>query len=350
MDVNGSQEIKSFNAQPPDVLSGLDNISQNIEDEQNDENSSSKSSSEFESIYDKYKDKSDEEVNEVESDEAPAVAYQPAEVSNDELNEMLEDLEVEANGNSCAIESAPVEQLGARPKEFSVASNEVPDLVMNTDVQDTQEYAENNFPKESPPPYSEVDPLKKSKERPNSLDLPSEPSAPIQSEAIENPPESENAGEQNNEETEETTNEGIAAADVFKLVFLLLHFKFNCVLTLKANIFTPQISERLTKTPLLSPTESLCQWPFSTFLLGCTLQSTLYIFKTRKIFQSGVEKYLLESKGPIPKRKPVKSKYQRVYLKKSNRFSFTRKKLYNVHFLSDTSLTSRKNRANFLAF
>ena len=96
MDVNGH-----VNAQP-DVLSGLDNISQNlVEDEPNED--SSKSSSEFESIYDTYKDKSDEEeVNEVGTEEAPAV-FEPAEVSNDELNEMLEDLEVEASGNNSAI-------------------------------------------------------------------------------------------------------------------------------------------------------------------------------------------------------------------------------------------------------
>ena len=101
-----SQEIKSVNPQP-DVLSGLDNISQNlVEDDQNDENSeTSKSSSEFESLYDKYKDKSDEEINEVESDETPAAAvpFQPADVSNEELNEMLEDLEVENEEEDGAI-------------------------------------------------------------------------------------------------------------------------------------------------------------------------------------------------------------------------------------------------------
>ena len=108
VDVSNSQEkIKSVNPQP-DVLSGLDNISQNLveNEDQNDENSeTSKSSSEFESLYDKYKDKSDEEVNEVESDETPAAAvpFQPADVSNEELNEMLEDLDVENEEEDGAI-------------------------------------------------------------------------------------------------------------------------------------------------------------------------------------------------------------------------------------------------------
>ena len=224
-----SQEIKSVNPQP-DVLSGLDNISQNlVEDDQNDENSeTSKSSSEFESLYDKYKDKSDEEINEVESDETPvaaAVPFQPADVSNEELNDMLEDLDVEEEENG-AIASAPMEQLGARPKEFSSASNEVPDLVMDTD--DAKEISTNeepsfdhetDLPRESPPPYSEVDPLKKSIERPNSLDLSSE--TPAQ-ESLASPQE-------NAQINDETTNEG--TTNVIKTSFSNISSSI-CVVTL----------------------------------------------------------------------------------------------------------------------
>ena len=226
-----SQEIKPINPQP-DVLSGLDNISQNlVEDDQNEENSeTSKSSSEFESIYDKYKDKSDEEVNEVESEDtsAAAVAFQPAEVSNEELDDMLDDLEVEDG----AIASAPIEQLGARPKEFSGASNEVPDLVMDTD--DAKEASapineepsfdhDAEIPRESPPPYSEVDPLKKSLERPNSLDLSSEAPPPEESSApvVASPQEIAQIDD-------ETNNEGTNVITCFSNISSSI-----CVLTLK---------------------------------------------------------------------------------------------------------------------
>ena len=116
---------------------------------------------------------------------------------------MLEDLDVEEEENG-AIASPPMEQLGARPKEFSSPSNEVPDLVMDTD--DAEEISTNEEPsfdhetdlsRESPPPYSEVDPLKKSIERPNSLDLSSETTA---QESLASP--QENA----------QTNEGTAGA------------------------------------------------------------------------------------------------------------------------------------------
>ena len=94
-----------------------------------------------------------------------------------------------------------MEQLGARPKEFSSASNEVPDLVMDTD--DAKEVPTNedpdHLPRESPPPYSEVDPLKKTLERPNSLDLSSE--TPVQ-ESLTSPQENAQIDD------DETTNEG----------------------------------------------------------------------------------------------------------------------------------------------
>ena len=141
---------------------------------------------------------------------------------------------------------------------------------MNTD--DAKEVPD-HFPKESPPPYSEVDPLKKSKERPNSLDLPSE-QAEIQSEVLtENPPKDNNDEAQINEEIE-TTNEGIA--DVFKTSFLF-NSRSICVLTLKVRvIFTPQILKGWQKTPfLVTNRKSLCHLAFLYFLpwLYSTFQS-----------------------------------------------------------------------------
>ena len=120
-----------------------------------------------------------------------------------------------------------MEQLGARPKEFSSASNEVPDLVMDTD--DAKEVPTNedpdHLPRESPPPYSEVDPLKKTIERPNSLDLSSE--TPVQ-ESVTSPQENAQIDD------DETTNEGntnvIAAA--VKTSFSNISSSI-CVLTLE---------------------------------------------------------------------------------------------------------------------
>ena len=37
-----------------------------------------------------------------------------------------------------------------------------------------EDQEEDSIPKESPPPYSEIDPLKKPKDRPDSLDIPAE--------------------------------------------------------------------------------------------------------------------------------------------------------------------------------
>ena len=115
-----------------------------------------------------------------------------------------------------------MEQLGARPKEFSSASNEVPDLVMDTD--DAKEVPTNedpdHLPRESPPPYSEVDPLKKSIERPNSLDLSSE--TPAQ-ESLASPQE-------NAQINDETTNEG--TTNVIKTSFSNISSSI-CVVTLE---------------------------------------------------------------------------------------------------------------------
>ena len=94
------------------------------------------------------------------------VPFQPAEISNDELNDMLEDLDEGAASiamNNQVLALANSEQLGARPKEFST-NNEVPDIVMDH---------ESTVPRDSPPPYSEIDPMKSppALERPNSLDI-----------------------------------------------------------------------------------------------------------------------------------------------------------------------------------
>ena len=84
---------------------------------------------------------------------------------------MLEDLDAEEGAAGTAMNTNQValansEQLGARPKEFSTNSNEVPDIVMDH---------ESTMPRDSPPPYSEIDPMKPPQapalERPNSLDI-----------------------------------------------------------------------------------------------------------------------------------------------------------------------------------
>ena len=66
------------------------------------------------------------------------------------------------------------------------ANEVVPDIVMDTAVDpkessttgDTfgndEDLEEDAIPKESPPPYSEIDPMKKPKDRPDSLDIPTE--------------------------------------------------------------------------------------------------------------------------------------------------------------------------------
>ena len=126
-----------------------------------DSSDTSTKSSEFESIYDKYRDKSDEEVEDSFTDKNDPVPFQPAEVSNDELNEMLDDLE---EGASAGLAEAPNE-LGARPKELPTThtNNEVPDIVMDHDQ---------SVPRDSPPPYSEIDPMKQpTLERPSSLEI-----------------------------------------------------------------------------------------------------------------------------------------------------------------------------------
>ena len=43
---------------------------------------------------------------------------------------------------------------------------------IDTENEPINDDIEAEIPKESPPPYSEIDPLKKPKERPNSLDIP----------------------------------------------------------------------------------------------------------------------------------------------------------------------------------
>ena len=101
------------------------------------------------------------------------VPFQPAEISNDELNDMLDDLDegavslamIDDNQVNQTLANNSSEQLGARPKEFST-NNEVPDIVMDH---------ESTVPRDSPPPYSEIDPMKTQQapalERPNSLDI-----------------------------------------------------------------------------------------------------------------------------------------------------------------------------------
>ena len=100
------------------------------------------------------------------------VPFQPAEISNDELNDMLDDLDegavslamIDDNQVNQTLANNSSEQLGARPKEFST-NNEVPDIVMDH---------ESTVPRDSPPPYSEIDPMKPpppALERPNSLDI-----------------------------------------------------------------------------------------------------------------------------------------------------------------------------------
>ena len=80
---------------------------------------------------------------------------------------MLEDLDEGAASSAMnnQLTLANSEQLGARPKEFST-NNEVPDIVMDH---------ESTVPTDSPPPYSEIDPMKTQQapalERPNSLDI-----------------------------------------------------------------------------------------------------------------------------------------------------------------------------------
>ena len=72
-----------------------------------------------------------------------------------------------------------VSKISPVPPVNNTNTNEVvPDIVMDTAepketiVEDPD--VEEPIPKESPPPYSEIDPLKKPKERPNSLDIPTE--------------------------------------------------------------------------------------------------------------------------------------------------------------------------------
>lgn len=221
--------ISSLSSGQPDVLSGIiledqnDTLSQHLETleaasasvssnitaeehSSNTSESSTKSqSSEFESIYDKYRDKSDQDTDHEEeapkvtnNDNSAAVAFQPAEVTNEELDEMIDDLEHEVNhdlsGAAAALYIAPnVEQLGARPKNsfFSPQSSsaplaevvsvnattttkEVPDIVMGTENSDDVNV---EMPKDSPPPYSEIDPMQVEQEqrpvltRPTSLDI-----------------------------------------------------------------------------------------------------------------------------------------------------------------------------------
>jgi len=209
------QETASLTSNPqPDVLSGLENvtISQHLENPDSnvnlngDEspNMSKSSSSEFESVYDKYGDKSDDEQNPAQSAEMmDNVVFQPVQMSNEELEDMLENLEnenpmLEEQAIACSHDAAlsesegkTSENLGARPKEFPIPhinnhTEVVPDIVMDTagepkessTIGDTfgndEEQEEDSIPKESPPPYSEIDPLKKPKDRPDSLDIPAE--------------------------------------------------------------------------------------------------------------------------------------------------------------------------------
>lgn len=201
----------------PDVLSGLENVSigqhlatsppsSDVELTHAEPESlmSKSSSSDFESIYDKYKSDDDAVSNNIESSNStleptssePAVAaeqpQEDAEVTNSDENEIQEAPSEEPGDNSESV------NLGARPKEFQTASgaaDTVPDLVMDTAFEEEQQkyssYADDSIPKESPPPYSEVDPLKK--ERPKTLDIPKEEA---------------NETEQETEQNLETTAEG----------------------------------------------------------------------------------------------------------------------------------------------
>ncbi len=153
--------------------------------------------SEFESIYDRYKSDEDDSkatdppVVAQDSSNSIAVAYEPVQVSNEDLDSMLDNLSEqetqpiateecssENQDNADAVqeeeESAHGSHLGARPKEFPCTTNhEVPDIVMDTGSDNISCNEDEDLPKESPPPYSEVDPLKIPKERPSSLELPS---------------------------------------------------------------------------------------------------------------------------------------------------------------------------------
>ncbi len=258
------------------------NLSQSLEDDDvrpdsatsnrsNESSSSSKSqSSEFESIYDKYRDKSTEEeedegiaqessankiddktaIPETRSDEKQVdkesarhelqkpVSFEPADVSNDELDEMLAELDMsetttvttEAGRHDDDLEIAksaqasgahhhvvPTPDTGAIPKDSSLfkidstnttdndlqetevtasntttTSNEIPDIVMAASATTASASAATSrpsdssgqsqeIPADSPPPYSEIDPMKQTEQqnthrplqrlRPNSLDV-----------------------------------------------------------------------------------------------------------------------------------------------------------------------------------
>ena len=138
------QETASLTSNPqPDVLSGLENvtISQHLENTDNNKNGgdispsmSKSSSSEFESIYDKYRDKSDDELQTQQAD-VDNVAFQPVQISNEELEDMLQNLEDENQiQEACSSQEVTLEtdaagknsteNLGARPKQFPNAHSE----------------------------------------------------------------------------------------------------------------------------------------------------------------------------------------------------------------------------------
>lgn len=227
-----NEAIKNDDVPQPDVLSGLENVSigQHLEpsppasdlsnpDQPESSIMSKSSSSDFESIYDKYK--SDEEAgggshNIPIMDSSSSTLEPPASPSEMEIEAVVEQepseglksdenrdealASVEEIGDGGGNENSESVNLGARPKEFQTASGStdtVPDLVMDTAFEEEQQkYGtsyDDSIPKESPPPYSEVDPLKK--ERPKTLDIPKEDA-------------NETADEQNTEPDAETTSEG----------------------------------------------------------------------------------------------------------------------------------------------
>lgn len=223
--------------QQPDVLSGLmtDSLTLHLEVSEeagttsphHGDSSDTSKSSDFESIYDKYRDKSEEEPaccdanknedtdHEIEEEAAAAAVFQSAELSNDELNQLFEQL-----GEEGAASAIDHDHLGARPKEFlapaAMSNDGVPDIVMDTD----------SIPKDSPPPYSEIDPMK----RPDSLDL--ESSLQNFSEECHNA----NVVEVNDNDNERPQNPvdvpvdggGTAAAHLFPVFAYLMQLLTNC--------------------------------------------------------------------------------------------------------------------------
>ena len=113
----------------------------------------------YESIYDKYRSKDSSTTSSSEDDNTPVkkpVKFEPADVPEEEVSRLLDELDVEEG----AAASVPVSEQGARPKERPQPSTSIP--------------------ADSPPPYSEVDPMKPTLQRPTSLELTNEEEEPAE--------------------------------------------------------------------------------------------------------------------------------------------------------------------------